>query len=89
MANIEQIQKISDEVKAFIVENFLFTSDRDVIQSNASFQELGIVDSTGVLEIVAFLENKFGITVQDDEVVPDNLDSIDKIISYIARKIGG
>jgi len=79
--------KIEDEVKAFILENFLFTSDPDAIRSNSSFQELGIVDSTGILEIVAFLEEKFAIKVEDDEVVPDNFDSIEKIAAYVQIKV--
>jgi acyl carrier protein len=74
-------------VKAYIVENFLFGDDRR-IAPDTDFLEHGILDSTGVLELIGFLEEKFGIRVEDDEVVPDNLNSLEKITRYIARKTG-
>ncbi len=79
--------KSLDIVRAFIVENFLFGDDRR-IGPETDFLENGILDSTGVLELVGFLEEKFGIRVEDDEVVPDNLNSLEKIVRYIARKTG-
>ncbi len=74
-------------VKAYIVENFLFGDDHR-IGPDTDFLENGILDSTGVLELVGFLEEKFGIRVEDDEVVPDNLNSLEKITLYISRKTG-
>ena len=75
-----------EKVRGFIVENFLFGQGA-TLQDNTSFLEQGIIDSTGVLELVAFLEQTFSIKVSDDELVPDNLDSIDFICSYLAGKI--
>ena len=74
-------------VKGYIVENFLFGDDRR-IGPETDFLENGILDSTGVLELVGFLEEKFGIRVEDDEVVPDNMDSLEKITLYISKKTG-
>ena len=74
-------------VKAYIVENFLFGDDHR-IGPDTDFIENGILDSTGVLELVGFLEEKFGIRVEDDELVPDNLNSLEKITLYISRKTG-
>ena len=74
-------------VKAYIVENFLFGDDTR-IDPDTDFLENGILDSTGVLELVGFLEEKYGIRVEDDELVPDNLNSLEKIALYISKKTG-
>ena len=79
---------ISLAVRRFIGENFLFRDDGDAITHEASLLEAGIIDSTGVLELVSFLETEFGIEVQDDEMLPENLDSIGAISNYVARKLG-
>jgi acyl carrier protein len=77
------------EIRSFIVENFLFgASDRD-LKDGDSLLEKGIVDSTGVLELVAFLERSYGIKVADEELVPENLDSITNLGTYVARKREG
>jgi len=76
-----------ENVKAYIVENFLFGDDHR-IGPDTDFIENGILDSTGVLELVGFLEEKYGIRVEDDELVPDNLNSLEKIALYISKKTG-
>ena len=78
---------ILETVKAYVVENFLFGDDSR-IGPETDFLENGILDSTGVLELVGFLEEKFGIRVEDDEVVPNNMNSLEKITLYILRKTG-
>jgi acyl carrier protein len=78
---------VLETVKAYVVENFLFGDDRR-IGPETDFLENGILDSTGVLELVGFLEEKFGIRVEDDEVVPDNMNSLEKITLYISKKTG-
>ncbi len=75
-------------IRGFIAENFLFRADRDGIADGESLLESGLIDSTGVLELIAFLETRFGISVADDEIVPDNLDSIHNIGSYLRAKLG-
>ena len=79
---------ISLAVRRFIGENFLFRDDGDAITHDASLLDAGIIDSTGVLELVCFLETEFGIEVTDDEMLPENLDSIRAITSYVGRKLG-
>jgi acyl carrier protein len=75
-----------DKIKAFIVENFLFGKD-DGLEDDISFLEEGIIDSTGVLELVSFLEEEYGIAVEDEELIPENLDSIKNVIAYLERKM--
>ncbi len=74
-----------DKIKSFIVENFLFGND-DGLENDTSFLEEGIIDSTGVLELITFLEEEFSIVVDDDELVPENLDSIDNVAAFVIRK---
>ena len=75
------------QVRDFVRGNF-YVSDATSLTDAASLLELGVVDSTGVLEIIGFVERSFGIQVEDDEIVPENLDSIDRITDYVARKRG-
>lgn len=81
---------MSDDLKTtirnFIVENFLFGDTSQVIEDTTSLIDNGYVDSTGVLELVMFLEQTFGIKVADSEIVPANLDSVGAIAAYIAGK---
>lgn len=74
------------DIKAFIVGNFLFGQDRP-LADDQSFLESGIVDSTGMLELVSFLEEKYGITIADHELVPQNLDSLRNVSQLVARKL--
>ena len=78
---------ISLAVRQFIGENFLFRDNGDAITPEASLLDAGIIDSTGVLELVCFLETSFGIQVHDDEMLPENLDSIRAIANYVGRKL--
>ena len=74
------------KIRAFIVENFLFGSANG-LNDDTSFLDDGIIDSTGVLELVTFLEESFKIRVEDEELIPENLDSIDNIAGYLERKM--
>jgi acyl carrier protein len=75
-----------DTVSSFIVENFLF-GDGESLKEDTSFLEEGIVDSTGILELVFFLEETYGIKVEDDELVPENMDSLQNIARFLERKL--
>ena len=75
-----------DKIRDFIVENFLFGND-DGLKHDTSFLDEGIIDSTGILELVSFLEEEFGIAVEDEELVPENLDSIKNVTEYLERKM--
>ena len=74
------------KIREFIIENFLFGDDEG-LKDDASFLEEGIVDSTGVLELVTFLEEEYSITIEDEELIPENLDSIDNAVSYLKKKL--
>lgn len=74
------------QVREFIVENFLFGEDEN-LQDETSFLDEGIIDSTGILELVNFLEETFSITVEDDELVPENLDSLTNLEAYLQKKL--
>jgi acyl carrier protein len=80
------VSEMRDKIKAFIVENFLFGKD-DGFEDDTSFLEEGIIDSTGVLELVSFLEEEYGIAVEDEELIPENLDSINNVTKYLERKM--
>lgn len=75
-----------DEVRDFIFKNFLFDDAAEALNDSDSFLEKGIIDSTGMLELVAFLEEKYGIRVEDEELVPENLDSVERLVQFISRK---
>lgn len=76
---------LRDIIRTFVVENFLFDSDGD-LKDNTSFLEEGIIDSTGILELVTFIEETYEISVEDEELVPENLDSIANVVQYILKK---
>ena len=78
--------KNNNIVRNFIVENFLFEEDEN-LKEDTSFLENGIIDSTGILELVTFIEDTFGIRVEDEELVPENLDSIANAVQYIQTKL--
>ena len=79
MSNAEVIQ-------SYIVDNFLFGDDKGFDQGT-SFLENGIIDSTGIMELVAFIEKKFNFQVDDEELIPENFDSIQNIVNYLAKKL--
>ena len=76
------------EIRGYIVENFLLGED-DGFADSDSLLESGVVDSTGVLELVVFLETNFEIEVQDEDLVPENLDTIRDLASFVERKLNG
>jgi acyl carrier protein len=76
----------SDAIRAFIVENFLFGDTSQDLGDDVSLIETDIVDSTGILELVAFVEETYAIAVKDADIVPANFDSIGRIAAFIASK---
>ena len=80
------MSETKETIKTFIVENFLFGSE-DGLKDETSFLEEGIIDSTGILELVTFLEEEFSIAIEDEELVPENLDSINNVTTFLERKI--
>lgn len=80
---------LANEIRDYVVEYFLFGCGRDAITNETSLMEEGIVDSSGVMELVAFLESNYGIEVDDSELLPRNLESPRRIASYVRRKMRG
>lgn len=80
------MSELKNKIRAFIVENFLFGEDGN-LNDDTSFLDEGIVDSTGILELVSYLEEEFDITVEDEDLVPENLDSIDNVVGYLQKKL--
>jgi acyl carrier protein len=75
-----------EAVRDYIIENFLFGDDSPLKDDQMSLLDEGIMDSVGVMELVAFLEQDFGLTVDDADLIPENLDSVANLVAYIARK---
>jgi len=74
------------KIRGFILENFLFTDDESALANDDSFLKKGIVDSTGMLEIIYFLEDDFNLSVEDSEMIPENLDSVNNLVTFIGNK---
>ena len=73
-------------ITSYIEKNFLFGLSDKSLNSDDSLLDKGIIDSTGILEIVAYIEEEFDIEVEDEELIPDNFDSVNKLAEYIRRK---
>ena len=73
-------------IRKYILEHLLFTEDESTLQDDESFLNNGIIDSTGVMEIILFIEENFGFRVNDDEIMPANLDSVNNLADFIQRK---
>jgi acyl carrier protein len=90
MSHTEQktLIDLKSNIRQFIVDNFLFGSEEEPFGDDDSFLEKGIIDSTGVLELIEYIEENYNIKVEDDELVPENLDSLNNVTAYIMRKTG-
>jgi acyl carrier protein len=74
------------QIKEFICKNYLFTDDISALADDASLTGTGVIDSTGVLELLLWLEETLGVKVTDEEMTPENLDSVSKIAELVRRK---
>ena len=83
------MEPLTAELRTFITDNFLYgdASDAFAFTDDDSFQERGIVDSTGVLELVCHLQERYAITIDDDELIPENFDSITRVAKYVGSKL--
>jgi len=79
--------QLKSEIRNFIVENFLYGQENG-LEDDISFLEKGLIDSTGVLELVAFVEERYGISLEDEELIPENLDSINRLSAFVKNKMG-
>lgn len=82
-----QTVDIGSEIRDFVVTNFLFGKG-DGLSDDESLLDNGVIDSTGVLELVSYLQERFAIQIEDDEIVPANLDSIQNLVNFVVRKSG-
>lgn len=82
----EQRASLKASVRRYLADNLMLPGGLADLTDDASFLERNLLDSTGVLELVAFIEETYGVKVGDDEIIPDNLDSVDLVAAYIARK---
>jgi acyl carrier protein len=80
-------QDIKQQIVDFITNNFLFDDSQTSIGEKDSLLETGVIDSTGVLELIAFIEETYGIQVEDEEIIPENLDTILDITYFIEQKL--
>ncbi len=80
------MEKYLPEIKQFVIDNFLF-GDGDSLQNDTSFMEQSIIDSTGVLELITYLEEQYGIAIDDEELVPENLDSLNNVSRFVSEKL--
>jgi len=76
---------LQEDIRDFIVENFLF-GDSGGLKDDSSFVKEGIVDSTGILQLVAFIQERYMIAVEDEELIPENLDSVSRVTAFIEGK---
>lgn len=79
---------VKKKIRDYVLENYLFTDDETALADDTSFLDKGIIDSTGILEVIAFIEDEFGVNVLDDEMIPENLDSVENIVQFVAGKSG-
>ena len=80
--------ELSDQIRGFIIENFLFGDAEPLSNDDLSLLDNGIVDSVGVMEMVAWLEQNHGLKVEDQELVPENFDSVARLVHFVERKQG-
>jgi acyl carrier protein len=77
---------LREQIRTFVLQNYLFTDDAAALGLDDSLLGRGIVDSTGMLEIIFFIEEQLGVKVKDEEMVPDNLDGVNRIARYVESK---
>ena len=79
--------KSEQTIKNFIIDNFVIDDNPDQLENDQSFLESGIIDSTGILELVSFIEEHYNIKIEDEELIPDNLDSVNNVVKFISKKL--
>jgi acyl carrier protein len=80
------MEEVERDLRSYVVGNFLFGREEPLLGNGDSLMERGVVDSTGVLELIQHLEASYGIKVEDEELIPDNLDSISNLARFVLRK---
>jgi acyl carrier protein len=81
------MEEISQSIRNFLFENYLFGYDENEFSNDSSFMDYGVLDSTGILELIVFIEGEFNIEISDMEIIPENMDSINCVSRLVYRKI--
>ncbi|RLJ15817.1 acyl carrier protein [bacterium endosymbiont of Escarpia laminata] len=79
---------VREEIRSYVLDNYLFTDDQSKLEDDNSFLETGILDSNGVMEIIFFLEDEYGVSISQEEMIPENLDSVSRIVQFVESKNG-
>jgi len=82
------VSETEARIRDYLLRNYLFTDDQSKLDSGASLLEKGIIDSTGIMEVILFLEEEFGVVVEDDELILENFDSVDNLVKFINANQG-
>lgn len=77
---------IESKLRTYVLESFLFSDDASLLNNSDSFMETGILDSSGIVDIILFVQEEFGIRIPNEDAIPENLDSIDQLLAYITTK---
>lgn len=83
-----QVESIENEVRQFLADNFILDDGGAGLDSDESLTQAGVLDSMGVLELIMFIEQRFGITIPDEDTLPENLDSVSRIVAYVKSRVG-
>ncbi len=81
------MQQIQKEVRQFVIENFIFDGSDQTFSNDDSFFERGLLDSMGVLTLVEFVRDKYGVAIEDDELLPENWDSVNRIAAFVQARV--
>ncbi|MEL4106541.1 acyl carrier protein [Oscillospiraceae bacterium WX1] len=80
-------ERVTESIRAFLFDRYLFGYEENELDNDASFMDNGVLDSMGILELVTFVENTFGITVTDADILPENMDSVNRLEQFIRTKL--
>jgi acyl carrier protein len=83
-----RMQEIAPKIRSFVIDNFLFGEEDGRFSNDDSFLDKGMVDSMGILTLVEFVKEKYAISIEDEEIVPDNWDSVNRIAAFVQTKLG-
>lgn len=81
------LEEISQSIRNFLFENYLFGYDENEFSNESSFLDFGVLDSTGILELIVFVEDEFHIEISDMEIIPENMDSVNCVSRLVYKKL--
>jgi acyl carrier protein len=85
---VEIVESVREDIRSYILSNFLFTDDASQLNDTDSFRDGKVIDSMGMVELIHFLEEEFKIKVLDEDMVPEKLDSVDRLVTFVRSKRG-